>query len=77
MKPDFDPSRPAVPIAYPRLLVEILNDWGTDRETLLAGTGISPGIFESPENRLTVGAIGDDTLFLGGKWWPVWLVEAA
>jgi putative redox protein len=39
MKPDFDPSRPAVPIAYPRLLVEILNDWGTDRETLLAGTG--------------------------------------
>ena len=53
MKPDFDPSRPAVPIAYPRLLVEILNDWGTDRETLRAGTGISPGIFESPENRLT------------------------
>ncbi len=27
--------------------------------------------------RLTVGAIGDDTLFVGGKWWPVWLVEAA
>ena len=27
--------------------------------------------------RLTVGAIGDDTLFLGGKWWPVWLVEEA
>ncbi len=27
--------------------------------------------------RLTVGAIRDDTLFVGGKWWPVWLVEEA
>jgi len=26
---------------------------------------------------MPVGAIGDDTLFVGGKWWPVWLVEAA
>ena len=26
---------------------------------------------------MPVGAIRDDTLFLGGKWWPVWLVEAA
>ena len=27
--------------------------------------------------RLTVGAIRDDYLFVGDQWWPIWLVEAA
>lgn len=53
MKPDFDPSRPAVPIAYPRLLVEILVEQGIRRETLLEGTGIAADAFENPDNRLT------------------------
>ena len=26
---------------------------------------------------LTIGAIRDDRLFVGDRWWPVWLVEAA
>lgn len=27
--------------------------------------------------RWTVGAVGDGRLFVGGKWWPTWLVVAA
>ena len=53
MKADFDPSRPAVPIAYPRLLVEILVEQGVIREDLLEGTGIQARAFENPDNRLT------------------------
>jgi len=26
---------------------------------------------------LTIGAIRDGLLFIGDRWWPVWLVEAA
>jgi hypothetical protein len=26
---------------------------------------------------MSVDAIRDGLLFIGGKWWPVWLVEAA
>lgn len=26
---------------------------------------------------LTIGAIRDDRLFVGDRWWPVWMVEAA
>jgi hypothetical protein len=26
---------------------------------------------------LTIGAIRDDRLFVGDRWWPVWLVEEA
>lgn len=53
MKSDFDPNRPAVPIAYPRLLLEVVVERGIPRETLLDGTGILPAVFENPENRLT------------------------
>lgn len=53
MKPDFDPTRPAVPIAYPRLLMEILMEQGVPRELLLEGTGIRPADFENPDHRLT------------------------
>lgn len=26
--------------------------------------------------RLIVGAVGDQGLFVGGQWWPTWLVVA-
>jgi hypothetical protein len=29
------------------------------------------------DERLTVGAIRDGILFIGGQWWPAWMVEAA
>jgi len=27
--------------------------------------------------RMTIGAIRDGLLFVAGRWWPAWLVEAA
>lgn len=53
MKSEFDPSRPAVPVAYPRLLLEIVTSMGIARESLLEGTGIPAAVFDQPEHRLT------------------------
>lgn len=53
MKNELDPHKPAVPVAYPRLLLEILAERGFPRATVLEGTDMSPGMFDSPDNRLT------------------------
>ncbi len=53
MKNDFDPNKPAVPIAYPRLLLDIMAERGFSRAEVLAGSNLSEDLFDKPEHRLT------------------------
>lgn len=53
MKNDFDPNKPAVPIAYPRLLLDMMLERGFSREEVLSGSAIDHISFDKPEHRLT------------------------
>jgi AraC-like DNA-binding protein len=52
MKKELDPNKPVVPIAYPRLLVDVVCARGFTREQMLAGTTLNPALFENPEARI-------------------------
>ncbi len=53
MKNDFDPNKPAVPIAYPRLLLDMMTERGFSRKQVLQGSSMDEGLFDKPEHRLT------------------------
>jgi AraC-like DNA-binding protein len=53
MKKELDPNKPVVPIAYPRLLLELICSRGFSPEQALAGTQLSPAIFERADARLS------------------------
>ena len=53
MKNDFDPNKPAVPIAYPRLLLDMMLERGFSRQEVLADSNIDANLFDKPEHRLT------------------------
>lgn len=53
MKPFVDPLRPVVPVAYPLLLVELVEERGISRDELLAGTLVSAAALDQPDSRLS------------------------
>lgn len=53
MKNDFDPNKPAIPIAYPRVLLNIMAERGFSRSEVLAGSGLADSLFEQPDHRIT------------------------
>ena len=53
MKHDFDPNKPAMPIAYPRLLLDLMAERGFSRAEVLAGSQLDPSVFDKPEQRIT------------------------
>lgn len=53
MKKEIDPRTPNVPVAYPRLIVELISERGFNVEQLLAGTHIDVKVLEKPDSRLT------------------------
>lgn len=53
MKDLADPNRPVVPVSYPRLLLELVEEHGISRDTLLAGTLVSAASLDAPGGRLT------------------------
>lgn len=52
MKAELDPNKPVIPIAYPRLMLDILRERGYSREAVLAGTTLQPGVFDQAEARI-------------------------
>lgn len=53
MKHNVDPNKPVIPIAYPRLLLDIMAERGFSREKMLHGSSLDERIFDKPEQRLT------------------------
>lgn len=53
MKYDFDPNKPVVPIAYPRLLLDMMVERGFTRSEILQGSQLNDAIFDKPDHRLT------------------------
>lgn len=47
-------SKPAVPIAYGILILELATERGVSRETLLAGSNISPALWDKVDARLSL-----------------------
>lgn len=53
MKDLLDPTKPVVPVAYPRLLMELVQERGFSREQLLDGVAIAAGVLDQADTRLT------------------------
>ena len=53
MKNDLDPNKPAIPIAYPRVLLNIMAEKGFSRTEVLAGSGLADSVFDKPDHRIT------------------------
>ena len=53
MKHDFDPNKPAVPIAYPRLLLDLMAERGFSRLQVLEGSTLAAAVFDQPEQRIS------------------------
>ena len=53
MKELPDLTRAVVPVAYPRLLLEVLADYGIEMRQALAGTGILPVVLEDVDARIS------------------------
>ena len=53
MKHDFDPIKPDIPIAYPRLLLEMMVERRFSRQQVLHGSQLDELVFDKPEQRLT------------------------
>lgn len=53
MKHDFDPNKAVIPIAYPRLLLDLMVERGFSRQQVLHGSQLDELVFDKPEQRLT------------------------
>ncbi|PTQ91395.1 AraC family transcriptional regulator [Agitococcus lubricus] len=53
MKHDLDPNKAVVPIAYPRLLLDIMAERGFSRHVVLAGSNLQESLFDQPEQRIS------------------------
>ena len=53
MKHDFDPNKPVIPIAYPRLLLDMMVERGFTRQQILHGSHMDEALFDKPEQRLS------------------------
>ena len=53
MKNDLNPNKPAIPIAYPRVLLNIMAEKGFSRTQVLAGSGLADSVFDKPDHRIT------------------------
>ncbi len=58
MKNELDPKQPVVPVAYPRLILEVLAERGFATREVLAGTDIAADTLEKPEARLSPAQMG-------------------
>lgn len=53
MKDLLDPTKPVVPVAYPRLLMELVLERGFSRAQLLEGVALAPAVLDQADTRLT------------------------
>lgn len=52
MKKELDPNRTVIPVAYPRLLVDLVCARGHTRADVLTGTGLSESLLLNPDARI-------------------------